>query len=85
MAPTVTAPKFLPGLPIDSDSGPSFPDAVTTKISFSNARLTARSIFAFVLFTPKLILMMSALSSIAFSIALMINSDDTPSPSSETL
>ena len=29
--------------------------------------------------------MISALSSIAFSIALEINSDDTPSPSSDTL
>jgi len=30
-------------------------------------------------------LIISAPSSIAFSMALMINSDDTPSPSSETL
>ena len=85
VAPTVTDPKFLPGLPIVLSPGPSFPAAVTTKIPSSNAILTARSILAFVLFTPKLILIMSAPSSIAFSIALMINSDDTPSPSSDTL
>ena len=41
VAPTVTEPKFFPGLPIVFNSGPSFPAAVTTKISFSNARLTA--------------------------------------------
>ncbi len=67
------------------NSGPSFPAAVTTKISFSNAAFTARSIFEFVLFTPKLILIISAPASIAFSMALVINSADTPSPSSETL
>ena len=37
VAPTVTDPGFLPGLPIVSNFGPSFPAAVTTKISFSNA------------------------------------------------
>ena len=66
-------------------SGPLFPAAVTTTIPFLIALLTTSSIFLFVLFTPKLILMISASSTIAFSIALMINSDDTDSPSSETL
>ena len=32
VAPTVTDPKFLPGLPIVSVSGPSLPAAVTTNI-----------------------------------------------------
>ena len=85
VAPTVTDPEFLPGLPIVFNSGPSLPAAVMIKIPFSNAKFTARSIFGFVLFTPRLILMISASSSIAFSIALMIKSDETPSPFSETL
>ena len=37
VAPTVKDSKFLPGLPIVFNSGPSFPAAVTTKIPFSNA------------------------------------------------
>ena len=85
VAPTVTDPKFFPGLPIVPMPGPSFPAAVTTKIPFSNALFTAFSIWVFVLFTPRLMLITSALSSIAFSIALMIKSEDTALPSSETL
>ena len=37
VAPTVNDSKFLPGLPMVFNSGPSFPAAVTTKIPFSNA------------------------------------------------
>ena len=85
VAPTVTDPTFLPGLPIVFNSGPSLPAAVTTKISLSNAWSTALSILEFVLFIPKLILIISAPSSTALLIALTINSDETPSPSSETL
>ena len=44
VAPTVTDPKFFPGLPIVPFPGPSFPAAVTTKISFSKALVTALSI-----------------------------------------
>ena len=44
VAPTVTDPKFLPGLPIVPNPGPSFPAAVTTNIPFSNALVTALSI-----------------------------------------
>ena len=85
VAPTVTDPTFLPGLPIVPIPGPSFPAAVTTKISFSNALVTALSIWEFVLLTPREMLMMSALSSIAFSIAFMIKSEDTALPSYATL
>ena len=41
VAPTVIAFGFIPGLPIVLNSGPKFPAAVTTKILFLTALLTA--------------------------------------------
>ena len=85
VAPTVIAFGFIPGLPIVLNSGPKFPAAVTTKILFSIALFTVLSIFVFVWFIPKLILIILAPSSIDFSIALIIKLEGTDSPSSETL
>ncbi len=85
MAPTVIAFGFLAGLPIVLLSGPLFPAAATTTMPWSIALLTALSILACVMLTPRLIFMMSTLSSTARFIALMIKSDGTDSPSDETL
>ena len=70
---------------MEPNSGPSFPAAVITTIPCSTALFTASSILEFVLLTPKLMLIISTLSEIACSIALIIKSDETSSPSSETL
>ena len=59
--------------------------AATTTMPWSIALLTALSILACVMLTPRLIFMMSTLSSTARFIALMIKSDGTDSPSDETL
>jgi len=84
-APTVIEFGFLPGLPMVPKPGPLLPAAVTTTIPWFTALFTLSSIILLVLFTPRLMLMISALSIIACSIALTIRSDETDSPVSETL
>ena len=85
VAPTVIAPGLPPGLPMVLGSGPSFPAATTTKTPSSTAWFTARSIFGLVVFTPRLMFITSAPSLMAMLTALAMRSDDTPSPSSDTL
>ena len=85
VAPTVIGLGLIPGLPIVLDSGPSLPAATTTTMPSCIALFTVSSILELVLFTPKLILIISTSSMIACSIALTIKSDDTESPSLETL
>ena len=65
VAPTVIAFGLLAGLPIVLLSGPLFPAAATTTIPASTAVFTALSISLSVLFTPRLMLIISALSIIA--------------------
>ena len=85
VAPTVIAFGFAPGLPIVFSSGPLFPAATTTITPLSTASFTAWSISLCITSTPKLMLIMSASSIIACFIALIIKSEETASPSSETL
>ena len=85
VAPTVIAFGLAPGLPMVFSSGPLFPAATTTTIPLFTASLTASSITSWITSTPKLILIISTSSIIAWLIALIISSEETASPSSDTL
>ena len=85
VAPTVRASGLRPGLPMDSETGPSLPAAATTSTPLLAASLTAASMRSLVLLTPKLMLTMSAPASTAIRSAATMRSGLTPSPSSDTL